>query len=267
MTSSGKHKSNCERDLRRVLEQSSTSLGVPLHDIPVRLWSHKDGNEYWGTLPVMWPDELAAAIYDRGQDIFTHCFAPIEPAAFWGHCEKCCSWFASHPARNINDKSKLIPFCFYGDEINALRNVENGSICVLGFGSDLASGNPALERYFLFTAFSEHNATSNTFDDIMRALLPRLRNMFSDQSNNCGGRKWTYSSTQGDLKFIKDRYMLHNFTKNSFCSLCACQKTNEDLSMTLADFRESASYRDTTRTHQDYMQATTAESRYPDQYW
>ena len=135
----GKHKSNCERDLRRVLEQSSTSLGVPLHDIPVRLWSHKDGNEYWGTLPVMWPDELAAAIY---------CFAPFEPAAFWGHCEKYCSWFASHPARNINDKSKLIPFCFYGDEINAFRNVENGSICVLGFGSDLASGNPALEQCY-----------------------------------------------------------------------------------------------------------------------
>ena len=258
----GKHHSNCERDLHRVVQSIGSALQVPVNFIKTRFWNHKDGQEYWGSLPVLWPDDVAAAIFDRGEDIFTHCFAPRAPegevADYWEHVQRHCSWVASHPCRNITNKEKLLPFCLYGDEINAFKNVENGSICVMGFGSDLAYNNPALERYFLFTAFSEHNATDNTFDDIIRALVPRLRNMFTStcQKWSAAGWAWTYSSTQGDLKYITDRFGLHNFRKNSFCSLCECVKRHENISMTLADFRETAAYRDTLVSHEAFLRAT-----------
>ena len=261
----GKYKSNCERDLHRVVRRVANALEVPVHQIDVRLWSHKDGHEYVAKLPILWPDELVAAIYARGVETFTHCFAPRldEIAEYWSHLEQHCPWFASHPARNLQDKRRLLPFCLYGDEINAFRNVENGSICVMGFGSDLSYGNAALERYFLITAFSEHNSTDNTFDDILRALVPRLQKMFTERSHNwcTGGWAWTYSSTQGDLKYITDRFHLHNFRKNPFCDLCACKKKDDNVSMTLADFRENAAYRDTLRTHEDYIRSTTPITR------
>ena len=218
-----------------------------------------------GQLPVIWPDDLASAIYARSEKLFEHCFAPrpAEIPGYWAHLERHCTWFNSHPAKEIADKTRLLPMCLYGDEINASKNVENGSICVMGFGSDLAYGNPALERYFLFTAFSEHNATEDTFDDIVRALVPRLRNMFSSTSFNWCKKswQWVYSSTQGDLKYITDRFKLHNFRKNQFCNLCRCKKKDNNISMTLADFRENAAYRDTIHTHDDYMQSTTPETR------
>ncbi|CAE7562987.1 unnamed protein product [Symbiodinium necroappetens] len=199
--------------------------------------------------------------------MFQHCFAPrpSEIESYWKHVEQHCRWFDDHPGRQAANKKRLLPFCLYGDEINAFKNAENGSICVLGFGSDLAYGNPALERYYLFTAFSEHNSTENTFDDIIRALVPRLRYMFDETSFNwcSAGWRWTYSSTQGDLKFITDRYGLHNFRKNRICDLCECVKKDDNIAMTLADFRETAAYRATHYTHQDYMQSTTPETRSP----
>ena len=201
----GKHKSNCERDLHRVVRSVSNALDVEINHIQVRFWNHKDGREVWGSLPVIWPDKLASALYARGESMFQHCFAPrpSEIESYWKHVEQHCRWFDDHPGRQAANKKRLLPFCLYGDEINAFKNAENGSICVLGFGSDLAYGNPALERYYLFTAFSEHNSTENTFDDIIRALVPRLRYMFDETSFNwcSAGWRWTYSSTQGDLKF------------------------------------------------------------------
>ena len=121
-------------------------------------------------------------------------------------------------------------------------------------------------RYYLFTAFSEHNSTDNTFDDILRALVPRLRYMFDETNFNwChAGWKWTYSSTQGDLRFITDRYGLHNFRKNRICDLCGCVKKDDNIAMTLADFRETAAYRATHYTNQDYLQSTTPETRIQD---
>ena len=263
----GKHKSNCERDLHRVVQTVGHALQVPISQIRVRLWDHKEAKEYWGALPVIWPDEVAKSIFSRGEDIFKHCFAPRpdELPSYWAHIERHCSWFASHPARDIDNvqKAKLLPFCLYGDEINAFKNVENGSICVMGFGSDVAYNNSALERYYLFTAFSEHHATDNTFDDIIRALVPRLQRMFTSTSFNWSkaGWAWTYGSTQGDLKYITDRFRLHNFRKNSFCNLCKCVKRHENISMTLADFRDGAAYRDTNVSHEDYVRATAAEER------
>lgn len=264
----GKHKSNCERDLHRVIRSVSNAVDVDIDHIKVRLWDHKDGREVWGSLPVIWPDKLASALYARGESIFQRCFAPrpSEIESYWKHVEQHCRWFDDHPGRQAANKKRLLPFCLYGDEINAFRNAENGSICVLGFGSDLAYGNPALERYYLFTAFSEHNSTENTFDDILKALVPRLRYMFEETSFNwcSAGWRWTYSSTQGDLKFITDRYGLHNFRKNRICDLCECVKTDDNVAMTLADFRETAAYRATQYTHQDYTQSTTPETRIQD---
>ena len=56
------------------------------------------------------------------------------------------------------------------------------------------------------------------------------------------GSMFVMSSLQGDLKFIKDQYNLHNYRANSFCSSCGAQKKHANVSMTLADFRPDAAH-------------------------
>ena len=253
--------------MHRVVNSLGCALDCMIHYIDVRMWDHKQGQEVWTKHPIIWPDEYATALYNNSKDNFRRCFAPIEDeeiCQYWQHVQGRCPWFSGHPAEKVPQKNRLLPLSLYGDEINAFRNVENGSICVMGWTSDFANGNTALSRYHLTTCFSEHNSTEHTFDDIIRALLPRLQQMCEreDYVWSQDGWRWMYSSTQGDLKYITDRFHLHNFRKNAFCSWCSvCKKDPENLSNTLADFRENAAYRLAMTSHEDYMARTTAATR------
>ena len=79
----------------------------------------------------------------------------------------------------------------------------------------------------------------------MSHVVHRLRGMFYTEvvhDLTVDGYMFVMSSLQGDLKFIRDMYHLHDYRANSFCSACGVQKSNDDISMTLADFRHNAAH-------------------------
>ena len=56
------------------------------------------------------------------------------------------------------------------------------------------------------------------------------------------GYCFLFNYVQGDLKWVHGQYGLHNYRRNTFCSLCGVCKTHEDSGMTLPNFREEAAY-------------------------
>lgn len=85
----------------------------------------------------------------------------------------------------------------------------------------------------------------NTHDDIMKCVMARLKQMCSCEHLfdwSADGFCFMFSSVQGDLKWIFDRYGLHNFHANACCSLCGAVKNHANLSMTIADFRPTAAH-------------------------
>ncbi|CAK9118459.1 unnamed protein product [Durusdinium trenchii] len=113
------------------------------------MYNHAAGREEWQWLSILYPDDLAEAIYAQGEDIFRKCM--------FGDVDAMCS------------KEHL-------------------------FG-------------------------------------------WSDK-----GYCYMFSSLQGDLKWVHEKYGLHNFRANACCSTCGALKTADDLSMTIADFRPGASH-------------------------
>ena len=140
---------------------------------------------------------------------------------------------------------KIIPMSFYGDGVAAYRGSETGQVTALGWCSDFGYKNTSILRYWPIAVYPEYAATEHTYEDIMTPVVRRVRmmvdpTMLREWSDD--GYVFTLSSIQGDLKFLRDVYGLHNYRANSFCSTCGVMKKATDLSMTLGDFRENAAH-------------------------
>ena len=59
----------------------------------------------------------------------------------------------------------------------------------------------------------------------------------------------------------EDKFSVHNFRCNQFCSWCMCCKSHNNLSMTLGDFGEQSAHRATVMTHEQFMQSGAEASR------
>ena len=256
---------NCERDTHVLLRAAGITLDAPISKIKVRMYNHKKGRELPEDMFVIWPDDLAACIWRRGEDVFREFFCGTEDiSAYWDHHARFCDWFKKHPMANHQPRSHLLPFSLYGDGINVFKQTQSGTVEVLGWTSDFVPTNHPMKRYLLINVYSEHHATESTFEDLMQALVPRLCRMVDPNAVfpwTASGYQWMFSSVQGDLAWICSKFQLFQYRSNEFCSLCPCVKNHPDVSMTLADFRESAAHRQTRYAHEDFISMTEEESR------
>ena len=245
----GKHPGNAERDFHTLINSFCKRLGATIETVQVRMFDHREAKVVQQTLPVIFPDTMAAALFRMGPKVWRKClFGDLsfeDTAAFWQHCDQRCDYFQTHPGRQFPKWSHLVPFSLYGDDIAVYKNTEVSGISVIAWSSDLSWGGSAFQRYFPICVYSENNACDETYGDLMSQLVPRLNMMF-DQAHlhdwSGEGYHFMMSSIQGDLKWIAEKYKLHNFKKNTFCSLCGWCKVHEDIGMTLPDFRDTASY-------------------------
>lgn len=264
----------------RFLRSSNTELTA-------RMYNHAAGREEWQWLSILYPDDLAEAIYAQGEDIFRKCmFGDVDATKFWSHCATHCDWFKNHSMFSYECKDKLIPLSLYGDDVNTYRNSDIGAVSIIAWTSDFGYLNKSCLRYWPICVYSEHCSTDtllflmcsfcyvafvfvtyaayaggvfecfcyghvtsqpkeNTHEDIMRCLTDRLKAMCSKEHLfgwSDKGYCYMFSSLQGDLKWVHEKYGLHNFRANACCSTCGALKTADDLSMTIADFRPGASH-------------------------
>eukprot|EP00438_Fugacium_kawagutii_P026542 Skav227899 [mRNA] locus=scaffold4087:171227:173433:- [translate_table: standard] len=222
---SGKHAKNCERDFHFLLRSFAKRFGVRISTVPARLYCHTSSSVEWRPISVIYPDDMANALFARGATAWHHAMfghhSPDEVKAFWKHCQTTCDWFKGGPCHNYPLLEKIIPMSFYGDDIAAYRGSETGSITVLGWSSDLAFKNSSILRYWPIAIYPDYCATESTYDDIMQHVVRRVQNMLDPRTVHdwsSGGYVFQFSSLQGDLKFIRDQYHLHNYRSNSFCS-------------------------------------------------
>ena len=248
---SGKYTQNCERDFHFLLKSFSKRLGVKIGAVQARLFSHATASIEWQKISVIFPDDMAKALFAKGEKIFRHTMfgdhSLNDVEYFWKHCSESCDWFKNnlHQYHNYPALSKLIPLSFYGDDISAYKGSETGSVTVLGWCSDFAYGNSSLTRYFPIAVFPEYVATEFTYEDIMKPVVDRVRDMIDPQMLHdwsTDGYAFMLSSIQGDLKFIVEQYGLHNYRANACCSLCGAVKKDVNPSMTISDFRENAAH-------------------------
>ena len=260
---SGLHPSNCERDLQILMKQ--LSLKAKIESIRVHINSAAAGGVVEIDLPVIFPDAMATALWEKGEAIFRHFFLnDVNARRFWRHNVEHSEWFRAHPANVATvKKSHLLPLSLYGDEVCTYKNAECGIVDIFGWSSDFSAGSPPLSRYLPILAISEHWVCSQTWSDIWSALVPRLTRMVSDSDFpwSSAGYSFMVSSVQGDLKWICEKFQLQNFRKNFFCSWCSCCKSHPDISMTIGDMRENSAHRATCVTHAEFLAGGSEASR------
>ena len=281
---SGKHPSNCERDMHQLLRLRGKTMDVEISGFRARLFNYKkpltneelanrvddERKPYavrWQPLYVIYPDELLCAIWtQKGEDYFRDLFLPTDAKAYWDHVQTFCPWFRSHPFYNwTGDRSKLVPLSLYGDEVAAWKASEAGSVSVVAFTTDFAVKQGPLARYFLMCVYADHTATNHTYSDLLEAVLPRLQKLVSPGESypwTSSGYQFAWSSCQGDLKWLNEKYGIQPFRKTQFCSYCPCAKRHDDVGMTLGDFREGATHTLTRYDHAHFLATTTPEDRY-----
>lgn len=213
---------------------------------PWRMWNIAESKIEIQQHPVLFPLDLATALYEKGENIFQPCLiCDVDPQAYWKHCSECCEWFQNHPAKDYPRKDRLIPLSLYGDDVCTYKNSEVGSISVISWTSDFSYKNPSLLRYWPIAVFSEHTASEHTYPDIMKVVTENIRDMVDPtclHSWSSTGYCFMLSSLQGDLKWVHDHYKLHNYRKNNPCSTCGACKVHENPSMQISDFRETAAH-------------------------
>ena len=210
-----------------------------------RMYDHQEARITWQSIPVLFPDDLAAALYMKGESYFKRCFMPAddEPKKFWEHCKEHSPWFRTHPMKDFQRLDRLIPFTLYGDDVQCYKNSEVGTISVIGWTSDFAFLNGTLTRYFPICAWSEHCGTEFTHEDIMKHVTMRISRMVDAEfihEWSEGGFAFIFHGISGDLKWIRDHFGLHKYNANECCSSCGAVKDHPDPSMTISDFRPTA---------------------------
>ncbi|CAE7735884.1 unnamed protein product [Symbiodinium sp. CCMP2592] len=222
----------------------------------------------WKPISVIPPDDLLCAIWNsKGEQYFRDLFLPVDPKPYWDNLEQNAPWFREHPMFGWKgDRSKLIPVSLYGDEVAAYKATEAGSVSVIAFTTDLTPKQDPLGRYFLVSVYSDHTATSETYGDVLNGIIPRFQKLVSPGFQgfpwSSHGYQFCWSSCQGDLKWINDKYQMQPYRNNRLCSYCPCCKTHEDKSMTLGDFREGAAHTLTRYDHRHFIANTPPENRH-----
>ena len=197
---------------------------------------------------VLFPDAFASAIWDQGRDVFEHIFfgrvGRDGAASFWANARERCPWYPRNIPEDMH--SGLIPVSLYGDEVHAYRNTDPGAVSVVGWTSDFAYGVEALLQYNLLCVFSEYVECSRTYDDLMEALLPRFQKLCDPLANHPWQQEFRFvlCGVRGDLKWINDRYKIHNYRTNSFCSRCNVTKVSptNNVYATITTFSGKAEY-------------------------
>ena len=227
----------------------------------VPLFNPKTELEFERALDVLYPDVLAEAIFNHSEDLFCKLFfAGTDAAQYWQHCEQYAPWWREHPASKVEPpkRGKLIPLSLYGDEVQSFRNTEGGVVSVLAWSSDLSAGQPPLSRYFPISCIPDHYCVDRTYIELFKNVAKRLQVMCDPEQHehfawSAKGYQFVYSSTQGDLKWVCEKFSLHNYRKNGFCSRCACCKNHEDLGMTLGCFDINSTHRTTRINHEGFF--------------
>ena len=262
MGTSGKHESNCERDLQNIMKDLRVKCKIETMKVTVNVPQRGTAEEY--ELPVIFPDTLAAALWDCGEDIFRHfMFGTTNARKYWKHCTERCSWFQGHPSSSYARKSCMVPLSLYGDEVQSFKNTEAGIVEILAWSSDFTAGHVPLERYMPILCISEHHVHEKTWDDVWSALIPRLVRMCSEDTWpwSPSGYRFMISSLQGDLKWLNQKFSVNAFNSNELCSRCRCCKSHADAGMTVGDMRVDAAHRSTMVSHAEFLQQLPAERR------
>ena len=221
----------------------------------VEMFNPKTQTASMQKLPIIFPDKFAETVFSVSETLFVDLFfGDVDAQGFWDHVATHCKWFRDHPANTLDraSRGKLIPFSLYGDEVQSFRNTEGGVVSVLGWSSDFGHGKAPLSRYFCICCVCEHYCTEKTHQQILEHVAKRVSSMCSPTSQflwSSKGYSFTYSSTQGDLKYVCEKYGLHNYRKNDFCSRCLCKKSDPDIGMTLGNFRLDSSHLRTQLDH------------------
>ena len=251
----GRHPQNNERDLQRLIKKHGVSLDVKIEYCEVETYNPKTEQRHITRLPIIFPDTFAASVFEKSESLFKSIFfADVDALAYWNHVERHCGWFQDHPCKDLGPerRAKLIPFSMYGDEVQSFRNTEGGIVSVMAWSSDFGHGRPPLSRYFCICCVCDHYCTENTHKEILTHVAKRVTKMCDPNEEHVWtsrGYSFAYSSTQGDLKYVYEKYGLHNFRQNSMCSRCCVTKSDPDLSMTVGDFRLTSGH---LQTHLDH---------------
>ena len=113
------------------------------------MYNHNLGETEWQQIPVIFPDDMAVALYKQGGSIFRKVmYGDSDPVAFWTHCIEHSQWFKDHPLSKYPNYNGLIPISVYGDDVNTFRNSEVGACSVVAWTPDLAYANESILRYF-----------------------------------------------------------------------------------------------------------------------
>ena len=229
----GKYPANSERDTHRLMRRTGQYLGAAIDCKQVRLVNPATLEESYQRLPMILPHEFCLALWRCGEDIFKHClfgkFSEAEVKSFWDHVEEKCDSFDGHPAASWPTRSRLASVGTYGDEVQAYRNSECGSVAVVAWTSELAYLNDSMTRYWPIAIWSEHHESEHTYNDCMKYVVQSFQKLGDPSSRwpwTEKGYFLSYTFAQGDLKWINDRMNLHNFRSNYFCNRCECTKTD-----------------------------------------
>ena len=121
---------------------------------------HSSGEVEWRPVEVLYPDDLAEAIFNFSEAAFERCMlGDVDPAVYWEHCADHCEWWQRHSMRHYEKPERLIPFSVYGDDVNTYRNSEIGTISIIAWTSDFAFKNTSLLRYWPICILAEHCMT------------------------------------------------------------------------------------------------------------
>ena len=263
----GRHKGNIERDCQTIIKTFGKRFGAIISTTPVRMWNPSKSCIEVKQLPLIYPDDFARALWKRSPKLFQNLLlADGNTRDYWEQCRKYCEWFREHPSYGwSNNWGKMVPLSLYGDDVQAYRNSEVGTMSIFAWSSDLAASNSFKSRYFLITAYSEHEECQYTFNDLMKAIATRITNMVTPSLSIKMEYPWLrdeysfmLSSLQGDLKWVNNYYgNFFDYRSNAFCGYCQCVKKDATVGMTLADFSATALHTSTTRT---YSQADLIQS-------
>ena len=240
---SGKWSANAERDCHRLMRRMDHWLGAKISHKDVRMVNPSTLEISRQKLPMILPHDMLLALWAKGRKVFDKCLfgalTPTEVKEYWDHLETHTSWFGNHPASAWRDRSRLAGVATYGDEVQAYRNSDCGAVAVCAFTPDLAYKNDPCNRYYPICLWSEHHECEHTYNDAMKYVVRSFRRLMDPTATwpwTAEGYHVTFTSAQGDLKWLNEKMGLHNFRSNNFCSRCTCKKTAENVYDSLTNF-------------------------------
>ena len=210
---------------------------------------------------MIYPDELARAIWRQGQDFFEYVFfgkiGRSGAAAYWSNARERCSWYPRHIGEEWH--TGLIPIALYGDEVHAYRNTDPGAVSAIGWTSEFSYGIDAILQYGLLAVYSEYTECEHTYSDLLESILPRFAHLCDAEVNHPWRHEFRFclSGIRGDLKWINDKYKLHNYRTNSVCSRCSALKDSPNVLETITCFTCQAQH--TQISHQQFCDERCVE--------